>query len=134
MNFEFVIQHDSEIIRLKKEQDKYDFLCSKLCEDLRKGIVKKEEFERLHSEFKQKAERMENARKKQEEQVKEMFQKGVVSAKRLKSIQECAELREIDRYLLCSMIKKISVYENQRIEIEFYYADQFRIIEEANRN
>lgn len=134
MNFESVIQHDSEIIRLKEEQDKYDFLCSKLCEDLRKGIVKKEEFERLHSEFKQKAERMENARKKQEEQVKEMFQKGVVSAKRLKSIQECAELREIDRYLLCSMIKKISVYENQRIEIEFYYADRFRIIEEANRN
>ena len=128
MNFESIIQHDSEIIRLKKEQDKYDFLCSKLYEDLRKGIVTKEEFERLYSEFKQKAEGIENARKKQEAMVKELFQKGVVSAERLKAMQGCAELREIDRYLLCSMAKKIFVYENQRIEIEFYYVDQFRIM------
>lgn len=39
----------------------------------------------------------------------------------------------IDRYTLCSMVKKISVYENHRIEIEFYYTDQYRIMREVNK-
>lgn len=50
-----------------------------------------------------------------------------------KAMQDCSELREIDRYTLCSMVKKISVYENHRIEIEFYYTDQYRIMREVNK-
>ena len=44
------------------------------------------------------------------------------------------ELQNIKNgYTLCSMVKKISVYENHRIEIEFYYTDQYRIMREVNK-
>ena len=131
-NFETIVRYDSEIARLKKEQDKYYFLCSGLYEDLRNEIITKEEFERLHGEFKRKAVELEDAQNKQEIMIKEMFKKGVASAGRLKIMQDCSELKEIDRYTLCSMVKEITVYENKRIEIEFYYKDQFRIMQEIN--
>ena len=132
-NFESIVYYDTEIARLKKEQDKYYSLCSGLYEDLKEGIITKSEFERLHSEFKRKAGEFEEAQKKQELMIKELFKNGVISAARLKTMQDCSELREIDRYTLCSMVKKISVYENHRIEIEFYYTDQYRIMREVNK-
>lgn len=132
-NFESIVRYDTEIARLKQEQDKYYSLCSGLYEDLRREIITKEEFERLHSEFKRKASEFEEAQKKQETMIKELFKNGVISAGRLKTMQDCSELKEIDRHTLCSMVKEIVVYENQRIEIVFYYTNQYRIMSEANK-
>lgn len=132
-NFESIVHYDTEIARLKQEQDKYYALCSGLYEDLREGIITKEEFERLHGEFKRKAAEFEEAQKKQELMIKELFKNGVVSAARLKTMQDCSELREIDRYTLCTMVKQITVFEKRRVEVEFYYTDQYRIMSEANK-
>jgi len=132
-NFEAIVRYDTEIARLKQEQDKYYSLCSGLYEDLKSGIISKEEFERLHGEFKRKATEFEDAQKKQEAMIKELFKNGVISAGRLKTMQDCAELKEIDRHTLCSMVKEILVYEEQRIEIVFYYTDQYRIMSEVNK-
>ncbi len=133
-NFEAIVRYDTEIARLKQEQDKYYSLCSGLYEDLKSGIISKEEFERLHGEFKRKATEFEDAQKKQENMIKELFKNGVISAGRLKTMQDCAELKEIDRHTLCSMVKEILVYEEQRIEIVFYYTDQYRIMSEVNKS
>ena len=132
-NFEAIVRYDTEIARLKQEQDKYYSLCSGLYEDLKNGIISKEEFERLHGEFKRTATEFEDAQKKQETMIKELFKNGVISAGRLKTMQDCAELKEIDRHTLCSMVKEILVYEEQRIEIVFYYTDQYRIMSEVNK-
>ncbi len=132
INFAAIVCYDTEIARLKQEQDKYYALCLGLYEDLRREIITQEEFERLHGEFKRKVAGFEEAQKKQEIMMQECFKNGVISAGRLKTMQDCAELKEIDRHTLCSMVKKITVYENQRIEIEFYYTDQYRIMQETN--
>lgn len=127
-NFESIVHYDTEIERLKQQQDKYDSLCSGLYEDLRQEIITKDEFERLHSEFKRKASEFEKAQKKQETMVKELFKNGVRSAVKLKTMQDYPELKEIDRHTLCSMVKEIVVYEKKRIEIVFYYTNQFHVI------
>lgn len=132
-NFESVSRYDKEIDRLKREQDKYYKLCSGLYEDLSSGIITKEEFERLHGGFWQKARKLEEAMKKQEQLIKEMFKKGVLSAGRLKTFQDCVELKEIDRRALCSMVKRIEVYENRQIEIEFYFSDIYRVMTAVNQ-
>jgi len=132
-NFDSIVRFDKEIARLKQEQDKYYSLCSGLYEDLKAGVVTKEEFERLHGGFRRKAEESRAAQEKQEAMIKQLFKSGVLSAGRLKAMQDCAELKEIDRHTLCSMVKKILVFENQRIEIEFYFMPHYRIMREANR-
>lgn len=132
-NFESVSRYDKEIDRLKREQDKYYKLCSGLYEDLSSGIITKEEFERLHGGFGQKARELEEAMKKQEQLIKEMFKKRVLSAGRLKTFQDCVELKEIDRRSLCSMVKRIEVYENRQIEIEFYFSDIYLVMTAVNQ-
>ena len=132
-NFESIVRFDTEITRLKQEQDRYYSLCSGLYEDLKAGVVTKEEFERLHGGFKRKAEESREAQERQEAMIKELFKNGVLSAGRLKTMQDCAELKEIDRHTLCSMVKRILVYENQRIEIEFYFMPHYRIMCGANQ-
>lgn len=127
-NFDSVAQYDKEIERLKKEQDKYYSLCSGLYEDLREGIITKEEFERLHEGFSRKGKELETAMVKQEQLIKDMFKKGVLSAGRLKTFQDCVELKEIDRRTLSSLVKRIRVYENKQVEIEFHFMDTFAVM------
>ena len=133
INFDSVARYDKEIERLKKEQDKYYSLCSGLYEDLRTGIITKEEFERLHSGFSQKGKELESAMLKQEQLIKSMFKKGVLSAGRLKTFQDCAELKEIDRRTLSSLVKRICVYEHKQVEIEFHFMDTFAVTADIGR-
>lgn len=131
-NFVSIMHCNTEIARLKGEQDKYHFLYSGLYEDLRLGVVTREEFEWLRGEFKRKAAELKEAQEKQEVLIKELFRNEVISAERLKSMQNCAELKEIDRYTLCSMVKRISVFENRRVEIECYVTDLYRRMQDES--
>ena len=133
INFESVSLYDKERERLKKEQDKYDKLRSGLQEDLSSGIITQEEFEHLRRGFGQKAKELEETVKKQERLIKEMFKKGVQSVGRLKTFQDCVEVKEVDRRLLCSMVKRIEIYENRQIEIEFYFSDIYRVMATVNQ-
>jgi len=132
-NFESIVRYDTEIARLKEEQDKYYSLCSGLYEDLREGVVTKEEFERLHSGFTQKGKELEAAMQKQEQLIKDMFKKGALSAGRLKTFQDCVELREIDRHTLSSLVRRIDVYENRQVVIDFYFMDTFAVMAGTSR-
>ncbi len=131
-NLQFAISYNKEIARLKKEQDKYCALCTGLDEDLRTGVITKEEFERLHDGFQKKAEELSAAEEKQERLVRELFQAGVLSAGRLASFKDSLELKEIDRHTLASLVKRIWVYEGKRIEIEFYFTDRFQAMTDFN--
>lgn len=132
VNFEVITRFNTEVIRLKQEQDKYESLCIGLYEDLKAGIVTKEEFERLKKEFSGKAAASAEAQKKQEAMIQELIKNSVISTERLRTMEKCTEIKELDRHTLCSMVKRILVYENQRIEIEFYFMDQYRIMNETN--
>ena len=131
-NFEMIGSYDKEIERLKKEQDRYYGLCSALYEDLRKGVIDKDEFTRLHKDFEEKAKEKEDAIKKQEQLIKDMFKKGVASGTKLKEFQKNIELDGIDRKTLVSLVKRIYIYEGKRIEIEFYHADKLAVMQNVN--
>lgn len=133
VDFESIAGYDKEIIRLKQEQDKYYQLCSGLYEDLKQGVITKEEFAKLQNEFEKKSSEVERALHKQERLIKDIFQKGVLTVGRLKSFQKSLELEDIDRHTLCMLVKKIWIYENKRIEIEFYSADRAEIMFNTNQ-
>ena len=130
-NFESIAHYDTEITRLKEEQEKYASLCSCLYEDLKEGMITENEFEHLHSVFQRKAGEFEEAWKKQGKMRKELSQKSVILTARLKTVQACPGLQEVDRHTLCSMVKKIRVFENHRLEIEFYYTDRYHVMRGA---
>ena len=65
---------------------------------------------------------------KQEQLIKDMFKKGVLSAGRLKTFQDCVELKEIDRHTLSSLVRRIYIYENKQVVIDFYFMDTFAVM------
>ncbi len=131
-NFEAVLGVSSEVARLREEGQKYERLCTGLYDDLKQKVITKEEFERFHKEFSQKAEEFDRMRKKQEKMMEEMFRTGIASAGKLAVFKKSMELEEIDRYTLASMVKRIVVFEGKRIELEFNFYDQYRIMSECN--
>lgn len=119
-----------EVIRIKQEQDKYYRLCKGLDEDLRQEIITREEFERLKKEFAGKLEQLNKAEQEQEKLIQQMLVDGMASVGRLEKFKESLSLEELDRHTLVSLVKGIYIYENKRIEIEFYLQDEYRIMQE----
>lgn len=130
MNTEAVAGCERELARLKEEQDKYYGLCAGLYEDLVRNVVTKEEFERLHREFRGKAEEISKAQEQQQGLIKKMLLSGAASAGRLAKFRDSLQLEEIDRHTLTSLVKRIAVYEGKRMEIEFYFQDEYQIMQE----
>lgn len=118
---------DNELARLKREQAKYASLCMGLSDDLERGIITQKEYGRLYSEFKCKSTELCQAQKKQETMLKELKENSVIADRRLRLFRSSAELREMDRHMLCGMVRGIKVFENKRLEIEFYYRDKYHM-------
>ena len=131
VNFEAVIGANQEIARLKQEQEKFDCFRTGLYDDLHRGIITKEEFERFYKEFSQKAASLEQAGKEQEKLIGDMLRTGSIYAAKLAVFKDSLELREIDRHTLTSMVERILVFEGKRIELRFSFCDQYRAMQEC---
>lgn len=118
--------YDDGIERLQKEKDKYEYLCLSLYKDWKQGVITKEEAKRLHTEFKQRMAEIKTAQEKQEEMKREAAQQEAVMEEQLRKLQEQTEWKVTDRHMLCRMVKRIFVYEEKRLEIEFSCRDIYR--------
>lgn len=127
INPDIISIYNKEILRLKEEQNKYYKLCSGLNEDLKNGVITEEEFKRLYNNFNEKWEQLKKSQKKQEDLIEEILQKETDCAARLNNLKKTAELKEIDRHTLSSLVKRIYIYEGKRIEIEFYFTDSYAL-------
>lgn len=119
--------YQEEIARLKKEHDKYKALCLGLEEDLKREMISHEEKKRLYAEFRQKAVRFAEAGKRQELLIKPLTQKSIISEKQIRAMRQSPQLKEIDRYAICTMVKEMRVFEKKRMEIVFDYIDPYRV-------
>lgn len=115
--------YSSEKSLLQEEYDKYSRLCKSLDRDLEEGLITKEEFSRLYNKFKEKQEEAAKAQKRYKDFIERMVKKRAISGCQLKDFKSSPGLKEIDRHTLSSMVKRIYVYENKRIEIEFSFTD-----------
>lgn len=118
--------YNKEILRLKEEQNKYYKFCQGLNKDLKDGVITKEELERLYNIFNEKARKLEQSCKEQENLIEETLQKRRNCTFRINSFGN------IDRHTLSSMVKRIYIYEGRRIEIEFYFTDTCKIMAGGN--
>ena len=132
--FKPLMRINNEVTRLKQEQEKYDCLRTGLYEDLKQGIITKEEFERFYGEFSQKVNNLAQAGKEQERLIIDVQRKGAACAEKLAVLKDSPELREIDRHTLTSMVKRILVFEGKRMELEFSFCDQYRAMQDLGKN
>lgn len=125
MDFGEIARFDKEIERLHKEQDKYLELRAGLHEDLKTGLITETDFKNFRAIYEKKYEESKQALLKQEEMLKHLFKNGVSSGMRLERFKEAMELTELDRDTLLCFIRRIEVFEEKKVYVEFRWQEEF---------
>ena len=123
IDYEQVVHYDMQIAKLQSEYSRYYGLRASLYDDLKDGLLSKEEFDEFRESYGKKCEELNRRIEKQKELVKQMFENGVSAAVQLEDWKKSLEIKELDRILLALTVDKIYVYENKRLEIHLRYED-----------
>lgn len=107
-----------EMEKLHKEQEKYRELDADLYEDLKKQIITEEEFHHFGRIYKKRYQELGQAIERQEQIIRSFF----YNEEQRKAGMQIAEP---DRLTLLSFVKRILVYEDKRVYLEFRYQEMF---------
>lgn len=125
INFEEVSDFAKESERLHSEQDKYPGLRAGLYEDLKKQIITEEDFKNFQEIYEKRYQELQQAIRNQEETVKKLFKSGVTAGIYLERMKNIMQITELDRLTLISFVKRILIYEDKRVYLEFRYQEIF---------
>ena len=125
IDFAEVTAFEREIQRLHREQDKYLELRAGLYEDLKRQIITEEDFRSFCDIYEKKYRELEEAAARQEETVKKLFRSGVTAGAHLERMKNVMQVTEPDRVTLVSFVKRILVYEDKRVYVEFRHKELF---------
>lgn len=109
------------IKHIKEEADKYARLSFCLYRDLKEGIITKEDYNYLHSNFTRRIKELREAAENYKILIQLVKRRSLDAAARLKRLGSLKELEELDRHTLVSLINHIYVYDGKRVEIEFNF-------------
>lgn len=125
INFEEVSDFAKESERLHSEQDKYPGLRAGLYVDLKKQIITEEDFKNFQEIYEKRYQELQQAIRNQEETVKKFFKSGVTAGIYLERMKNIMQITELDRLTLISFVKRILIYEDKRVYLEFRYQEIF---------
>ena len=127
---------DSNEQQLKEEFEKCSLLKSSLYQDLREGLLSEEQFERYRDQFTERERRLLASIELEQKMIEQIYNDGIAAGEIVQRFKEDPKVRELDRRLLVSLIDRILIYEDDRIDIVYRYADRMKkceqIIENAN--
>ena len=123
VSYDQVIGYDTQISKLQEEYNRYYSLKASLSDDLKEGLISKEEFDDFRENYGRKCEELEQMIENQKKLVKQMFEDGVSATVQLEDWKKSLEIKELDRTLLALTVDKIYIYENKQIKIHIRYQD-----------
>lgn len=121
VSYEQVVGYDTQIAQMQEEYNKYYRLKNSLYDDLRDGIISKQEFEEYRGVYGEKCIAVMDSIKGQKEIIKELFKNGVSATVQLEQWKKSLDLQTLDRALLVTAVQNIFVYEDKRLEIQLRY-------------
>ncbi|HJC56655.1 MAG TPA: recombinase family protein [Candidatus Eisenbergiella intestinipullorum] len=116
--------------RKEEEQKKAERLKIGIYEDLKDGLLDKEEYQKLKAEFDRRIVEADAAVKELKRQITELEESHCANAAWMNYFQQFGRLEQLTRWAAAIIINKILVYEDNRIKITFnFQADLNRIQE-----
>lgn len=123
VSYDQVISYDTQIAKLQEEYNKCHSIKVSLADDLKSGMITKEEFDEFRESYGKKCEELDQMIEHQKKLVKQMFEGGVSAKVQLEDWKKSLEIKELDRTLLALTVDKIYIYENKQIKIRIRYQD-----------
>lgn len=123
VDFKEVASFNKEIERLHKEQDKYMYLRSDLYEDMKSGIITEEDFKNFGRIYEERYQELQQSVCNQEETINKLFQSAASAGINPERMKASMQVNELDRRTLISFVKRILIFEDKRVYLEFRYKE-----------
>ncbi|MCD8348012.1 MAG: recombinase family protein [Lachnospiraceae bacterium] len=115
-----------QIVALDAEAERYRELKQKLYEDMRDGLVGRDEYQEINARFSNKMREALEKREKAEAKRKKLLSGGSVLQPWLKDFCQYKEIRQLDRWVLTSLVDRIIVYSKDSIEVQFRFRNEMQ--------
>jgi DNA invertase Pin-like site-specific DNA recombinase len=133
VNYDDIVANDREILAKYKELDQCKKVEMSLHRDLAAGIISIKEYEQFKNNFAHKSAEIEATIRKLQEEIETVFKEGLFADEWIDTFTKTGNITSLDRSIVLSLVEKITIHEENRIEITFKYQDEYetlcRIIE-----
>lgn len=133
VNYDDIVANDQGILAKYKELDQCKKVEMSLHRDLAAGIISIKEYEQFKNNFAHKSAEIEETIRKLQQEIETVFKEGLFADEWIDTFTKTGNITSLDRSIVLSLVEKITVYEENRIEITFKYQDEYetlcRIIE-----
>lgn len=133
VNYDDIVANDREILAKYKELDQCKKVEMSLHRDLAAGIISIKEYEQFKNNFAHKSAEIETTIRKLQEEIETVFKEGLFADEWIDTFTKTGNITSLDRSIVLSLVEKITIHEENRIEITFKYQDEYetlcRIIE-----
>lgn len=126
IKYEDVIANDKEILSKYDELNECKKMELSLHKDLLDGIISKEEYALFSKNYSDRAAAIEGAIKELRREVENVFCRGLSANEWIKKFAKDGIIDKLDRNMVLSLIDRINIYEDRRLEIIFNYEDEYK--------
>lgn len=134
VKYEDALVNDKEIIRKYDELNQCKKMELSLHKDLMEGIISQEEYIQFGKIYSDRASEIEHAIAVLRQEVESVFCRGLASSGWMKEFAEEKSIHELNRNMVLSLIEKIIIHEDCRIEIYFKYEDEYKAASRIVKN
>lgn len=119
---------DQQIDELTAEIERYKDMKVKLYQDMRDGVVNREEYEEFNQSFLGKIQKAEKSRRQMEEKREDMLGNHENPREWIREFLQFGQVTKLERKILVVLIEKILVYGKDHVEICFKYEDEMQAL------
>lgn len=116
---------DREIRRLKEELGQYLMIKAGLHEDWIKGVITETDFKDFGEIYESRYKELQKTVYRQEETIKKLYKAKVMAEECLGEMKSDIQIGELSREMLLSFVKRILVYEDKRVYLEYQHKELF---------
>ena len=131
---EEVQKADAQLVKKQEEISRYSRLKKTLYESLSDGLIDKEEYLELKSGYDMKIADAKAASEKLKEELEGLLQNRTGTSLWIERFKKYQNITELTRHIAVTLIERILVFEDSRIEIRFRYQYDYERALELIRN
>ncbi len=128
VNYDDIVANDREILAKYKELDQCKKVEMSLHRDLAAGIISIKEYEQFKNNFAHKSAEIEATIRKLQEEIETVFKEGLFADEWIDTFTKTGNITSLDRSIVLSLVEKITIHEENRIEITFKYQDEYETL------
>jgi len=125
INYNNVVEYDLQIFKLQEEYNKYCRMKTTLLEDLKEGLIVREEYDDYRKQYQAKCDELQHSIESQKNLIKNMFKNGVASSVAISEMKATLEIKKLDRLSLVNFVDKVWVLEDKKLVIDFLGVNEF---------